>query len=346
MVGRKSRGFADRKRVSRSLDSLCYKGYTMSASGPGRFKSLSEAGSGSPPAYLLYNFDPNQADLKPEHESALRETVGGILANGRSQVTLVGRAARSESLGSDIGLSSERADAVARFLQSIRISPAQIHVQARGEPFGFPAPNAEEDRAVQIFPTVAKDFVLGVRRQTKVPGVKWSAVEQTIRSAMGPLVEQAGRSLQLSAGAGSTADVAITLTDAPQQMRPCEGVLFLGIEGGGLVFVDAHTQLRVCGGSKPLELLFGRDDVELAHAIGNTAVHEIAHTLASLDHVPDTSNFLYGLPGTGANLPPAQRTRETLRKHFGGRKTFNEEQRKALVDAIASGYYSGGERIR
>jgi hypothetical protein len=295
---------------------------------------------------LLYNFDPNKADLKPEHQSALRETLGEILANGRSQVTLIGRAARSESPGPDLGLSAERAEAVARFLYSIRIGPGQIHIQALGEPFGFPAPDAEEDRGVQIFPTVAQDFVLGLRKQTKVPGVKWPLIEQTIRGAIGPLVEQAGRKLQFSTGSQATEDVVITFTDAPQKIRPCEGVLFLGVEGGGLVFVDAHTHMRVCGGRNPLEALFGTNDPELAHAIGNTAVHEIGHRLASLDHVPDPSNFLYAVPGIGANLPPGQRSRESLRKHFGGKKSFNEEQRKALMLAIGSGYYSGGERIK
>jgi predicted DNA binding protein len=45
-------------------------------------------------------------------------------------------------------------------------------------------------------------------------------------------------------------------------------------------------------------------------------------------------------------LPPAERSRENLRKHFGGKKQFSADQRKALIQAIASGYYSGGERIR
>lgn len=317
----------------------------MAPSGPGRFKSLSSVEGGPPTGYLLYNFDPNKADLKPEHQNDLRETLGQILANGRAQVKLVGRAARSESPGSDIGLSSERADGVGRFLQSLRIAPGQIQVQALGERFGFPAANAEEERAVLILVAVAQDFVVGIRKQTRVPGVKWAAVEQTIRDGIGPLVTEAGRKLKFSTGSPRD-DVLLTFTDAPQVMRPCEGMLILGIEGGGVVFVDAHTQMRVCGGASPLETLFGAQDDAMAHAIGNTAMHEMGHRLASLDHAPDPGNFLYSAPGIGANLPAAQRSRENLRKHFGGKKQFNGEQRKALLQAIASGYYSGGERIR
>lgn len=317
----------------------------MASSGPGRFKSLSSVEGESPTGYLLYNFDPNKADLKPEHQNDLRETLGQILGSGRCQVKLVGRAARSESPGADIGLASDRAEAVQRFLQSLRIAPGQIQVQALGERFGFPAANADEDRAVLILVAVAQEFVVGLRKQTKVPGVKWGAVEQTIRDGIGPLVAEAGRKLQFSTGSQKD-DVVITFTDAPQVMRPCEGVLILGIEGGGVVFVDAHTQMRVCGGPNPLEALFGAQDPAMAHAIGNTAMHEMGHRLASLDHALDPGNFLYSAPGIGSNLPPAQRSRENLRKHFGGKKRFNDDQRKALIQAIASGYYSGGERIK
>lgn len=315
------------------------------ASGPGKFRAFSGADANASGGFLLYNFDPRRSDLKPEHEQALREVIKQLLANGRNQVRLVGRADRNESPGADVGLSMDRAETVSRFLQSIGVPASQIKLQALGEPFGFPT-GPEEDRAVQILTSVSRDFVIGLRKQTRIHGVNWSVVEQVVREAIGPLADQARRTLKFSAGAQSNDDVVITFSDDNVKLEPCKGhIRILGIEGGGTVFVNAHAELRVCDSGTPREYVFQAADADLARAIGNTTVHELGHRLASLGHTTDPANYVFSDPNIGTRPSPVLQSRARARERLAGKKAWSDDQRKALVDAIASGYYSGGERI-
>lgn len=317
----------------------------MAGSGPGKFASVTASAGGAVVGYLLYNFDPQRADLKPEHEAALREVIGGILQSGRNKIRLVGRADRSESPGADVGLSMDRADAVARFLKgipSLKFPPANIQVQALGEPAGWPS-GPEQDRGVQITPVVDRSFILGLRKQTRVTAAKWTVVEQVIREAFAPLTEQAQRTLKFSSGSDSSDDVTITFTDIEQRVVPCKGQrLLLGNEGGTAVFASAHLEVRVCRNQTPGEPVFQAADTDLARALGNTAVHELGHRLASLEHTSDAANFMFDDPGPGK----ATLTREQLRQRLAGKKTWDDQQRGALTEAIGTGYYSGGERQR
>lgn len=318
-------------------------GAVMIAIGPGKVAAF---GGGKVPAgFLVYNFDPGRADLKPEHRQGLQELVAGVVSGGRTQVQIIGRASRDETPGTGLGISQERAEAVQRYLVTLGASPAQLSVQARGEPFGFPA-GPEEDRGVIVVTTIPGDFVIGLRTATRVHGVNWPVVEQVVREGFDSIARDAGRPLRLNTGNGqSTADVAILFTDSNATLTPCRSrMIILGIVGES-VFVNTHLQLRTCNGSAPGPAIFTAADRDFALALGNTAAHELGHRLANLDEVGDLSNMMFK-ETDGSGPSPHLRSRSAALARLSGKKSWNTTQRDALVQAIMSGNYVGGMRTR
>ena len=104
----------------------------------------------------VFNFDINEATLKPEHEKFLREQVLPMLkANPDARVTLIGSASRSGPEANNLTLSQRREEAVLKILGPVasQISDGSF---GRGAP-KTPGPKEDErDRSVLItmnFPT-------------------------------------------------------------------------------------------------------------------------------------------------------------------------------------------------
>jgi hypothetical protein len=80
--------------------------------GPGQLDNI-----GGPRKLLLYNFDVDGDNLKPEHQAALRQMVVPRLSTGGS-VAIIGLASRTGSYGHNQRLSERRARNVFSFLQA------------------------------------------------------------------------------------------------------------------------------------------------------------------------------------------------------------------------------------
>ena len=119
------------------------------------------------------------------------------------------------------------------------------------------------------------------------------------------------------------------------------------------VNVDEHRSTRLDGGIRSRELfqagrkrilpdyitrdqtLFEYDDPGLARAIGNTAVHEIAHMLGA-DHSTDPADVMYqGIPRAAQGTPDAAR-------RFWGTPRPLQTQRQRVISNILSGNLAPG----
>jgi hypothetical protein len=212
----------------------------------------------------------------------------------------------------------------------------------------LPLPEAAtEAPAPPRAPGVSPDFTIVLSGLSLVRPA--AVVEATIRQALGPLASQAGRVLRLSrSGAG---DLTLTFDSGGHESRPC-GLLFFGVEGGGDIFVGAHEDLRICCGPirdyrtdeidyiTQILRVFEPDEPEFGRFVGNTAVHELGHMISQLDHSTAPDNFMI----TG-NLPRGMRTRENMRRFFGGPKSFSSDQIPRLVGAIRLNQFAGGMRM-
>jgi hypothetical protein len=181
------------------------------------------------------------------------------------------------------------------------------------------------------------------------------AVVDTIRQAIEPLARRAGRTLQF--GRHAPGDLTLSFDPGGRESRPC-GILILGNEGGGDIFVGAHKDLRVCGGPQrdperpgeidyvsQIERVFDEEEEAFGRFVGNTAVHELGHLMAQLDHTSGPSNYMHSQGALGANLPREMRTRANMRRHWAGRKNFTADQARTLTEAIRTGRFTGGMRI-
>jgi hypothetical protein len=70
-------------------------------------------------------------------------------------------------------------------------------------------------------------------------------------------------------------------------------------------------------------------DRRLARALANTAIHELGHFIASLDHSSDSHKYMI----TG-EAPKKDRTRTSQRDFFAGHKSFTTDQKAKLVAQI------------
>jgi OmpA family len=327
----------------------------------GKFRALDPNGQDCPTEFLLFNFGIGSSTLKPAHERFLTQGIVIILeANDDHTVRLVGRASRSGPDSFDLKLSHQRAEAVATFLKRAGIDPKRIQVDFIGKSHPFSTANeSEEDRSVEIHLQISPTLTIeledgGMVRQANV-------MVQTIRDAFAPIAAQAGRKLQIHLGRGigtGRGDLNLHFDPGGREMRPCAGILIFGNEGGGEIFIGAHESLRVCGDptlgvGDPSDVNFGSQfdpvfengEPEFARFVGNTCVHELAHIMAKIEHSSDPNNFMFSVPGLGGNLPKDRRTRESMRRHWAGPKTFDGAQIKRMVCAMHTGFFSGGIRI-
>jgi hypothetical protein len=324
----------------------------------GRFRPLDPDSQECPTEFLLFNFGIGSPALKPAHERFLRQGILLILAaNGDHKVRLVGRASRSGADSFDLKLSRQRAEAVATLLTRAGIDPKRIQVEFIGKSHPFSTANeSEEDRSVEIHLQISPTLIIELEGGWIVRPAH--VMVETVREAFDPIAAKAGRKLQIHLGRGiatGRGDLNLHFDPGGREMRPCSETLLMGSDGSADIQVGAHESLRVCGdptlgvddpsdvnfGSQ-FEPVFENGEREFARFVGNTCVHELAHIIAKIEHTPDPDNFMFAVGSPGANLPKDQRTREGMRRHWGGPKTFNAAQIKKMVCAMHTGFFSGG----
>jgi hypothetical protein len=331
------------------------------STGPGKSKILQATPDGCPAGYLIYNFDIGSAVLKKAHREFLTETILHILdTNEEHWVHMIGRASRSGPDRLNDRISKDRVDAVAAFLIKGGISRSRIQSVHLGEsePFSTAYEN-EEDRSVELHIHIAKTLNLLLENGWRVRPTK--VMVDTIRTALGPLAVRAGRELQINVGQGILswqADLTLDFDPGGRETRPCAGILILGNEGGGEIYVGAHESLRLCNGpqgdprdpggidyASQLQHVFENGEPEFARFVANTCVHELGHDMAQLPHTADPDNFMFASRRLGANLPRERRTIQAMRRHWAGPKSFTPTQQQALVCAMQTGNFPGGMRL-
>ncbi len=163
-------------------------------------------------------------------------------------------------------------------------------------------------------------------------------VQAVIRVALDPIARSAGRNLRFVLS--GSADLSLAFDPGGQASTPC-GLLFLGNEGGGDIWVGACQDLRVCNGNPRtgLQHVFSPNEVAFGRFVGNVAVHELGHMISDLPHTPeDRYNFMH----FGTPITRHLRTRDNMRRHWAGRFRFNQSQIQSLRSAIRTNTFSGG----
>jgi hypothetical protein len=127
--------------------------------GPGKVKVLTPAAANAAAALsaVLYNFDIDDATVKPEHQRWLdAQVVPRLKANARAAVALRGSSSRSGDAAYDRVLSKRRVDAVRAYLVAAGVQALQISTTFTGNDLST-SPNIEDaaDRAVFVCLSVA-----------------------------------------------------------------------------------------------------------------------------------------------------------------------------------------------
>ena len=309
---------------------------------------------GCPGSYLLFDFAPGSEKLHADHRDFLDEPIVRILETETATVRLVGRTAESEPRAK--GLAARRVKTVTEYLRSQGVSAERVQGDvADGAPPGISNASAAERRSIEIVPAIAKEFRL-ILLDIGIVEEATHAVK-VIDDAMKSIVRRAGRELKsVRTAVQQAGDVTIRFLRGGHEQRPC-GVLFLGEEGGGQVFIGAHEDLRVCSSPErtpqgdidyvsTIERVFDPKEKLFAQVVAHTALHELGHILAKLEHTDDRTNYMFTTAESGSGLPKWERTRERLRRHYGDPQSFSEDQIKRMVCALRSGHYAGGMRVK
>lgn len=122
------------------------------ATGPGRIDVLPAPAAGRGLSALLFNFDIDDAAVKPEHKAWLRSNLVPLLRDGRTGgASLQGTASRSGAADYNLGLSKRRVEAVKAFLVGEGIAAERIATSFSGEGLSTSASSEEaRDRAVAV----------------------------------------------------------------------------------------------------------------------------------------------------------------------------------------------------
>lgn len=163
-----------------------------------------------------------------------------------------------------------------------------------------------------------------------------------MRQVLDPIFKAAGKRLIITTGT-HPGDLHLEF-DSGSNMKLGKNICshyFLGEDGGQAIYVRAHRDMRVCGPTDPAT---GKRDTRkvlttswlLGPALANTAIHELGHFIADLDHVNDSTNFMSTL-----GPPTEARTLKSLRAFFAGKQDFTSEQTRRLVEQIKAESWLG-----
>src|SRR5208283_2445755 len=127
-----------------------------------------------------------------------------------------------------------------------------------------------------------------------------------------PIVRDAGMVLRIIPATQGRGDLNIDFDSDSPPGKVCS-LTDLGEDGTGNVWVRAHGELRVCGKANAVTgkrdtRRFLTNDVLLGRALANTAMHELGHFIADLDHSSDMQNYMMTM-----GIPRDKRTLSTQR---------------------------------
>src|ERR1041384_1476890 len=114
-----------------------------------------------------------------------------------------------------------------------------------------------------------------------------------VRQVLDPIFHEAGKRLIITTG-NQRGDLNIDFdSDTNTKGSDVCALSLLGEDAGETVFVRAHRDLRVCG---PIDSKTRKQDTRkiltafwlLGPALANTAIHELGHFIADLEHVNDS----------------------------------------------------------
>jgi hypothetical protein len=168
-----------------------------------------------------------------------------------------------------------------------------------------------------------------------------------MRQTLDPILKDAGKRLIITTGA-HRGDLNLDFdsdTDTTGGKICSGGGSILGEDAGEAVFVRAHRDLRVCG---PIDPATRKRDTRrvltaswlLGPALANTAIHELGHFIADLEHVNDPTNFMSTM-----GPPKEQRTLKSQRAFWAGKQEFTGEQKRRLVKQIKEENWLGDMTI-
>ena len=164
-----------------------------------------------------------------------------------------------------------------------------------------------------------------------------------VKREFDPMVKAAGKHLRIMLGP-SRGDLNINFDSKTPAGGPCK-FTFLGEDGGEVVFVKAHRNLRVCSapdphtGKRDLRRILTNDWL-VARALANTAIHELGHFIADLKDTTNTGTFM----STG-DLPVAQRTRASQRQHWAGKQVFKDDEKRKIIHQLKTGEWLGDFQV-
>jgi hypothetical protein len=164
-----------------------------------------------------------------------------------------------------------------------------------------------------------------------------------IRVEFGPIVTAAGARLRIIPAVHSHGDLNIDFDSDSPPGKVC-GATVLGEDAAGVIYVKAHRELRVCGKAdahgKRDTRRFLTTDVLLGRALANSAIHELGHFIADLDHASDAHNYMMTF-----GIPRANRTLRTQRQTWAGKQSFTPEQKHQLVTQLRARRWLGDLQV-
>jgi hypothetical protein len=157
-----------------------------------------------------------------------------------------------------------------------------------------------------------------------------------MRHELDPLAAQAGIKLVITTKSRLEGELNLEFDSKAKSFdnRSCTRSTWLGEDLGGVVWIKAHSNLRVCSepdpksGKRDIRKFLANDRL-LGRALANTALHELGHFIGGLEHSTDPQNYMV----TG-DLPKEKKTMSAQRTFYAGHQHFTPDQKETLVSHL------------